>query len=202
MGLFPTPLIKIDLQDNEKAKRFFYEVVAVSENLPAGLTHYHSGENVFDLYSELVWLKVNLLEAGRFAYQELLNHKRFGSMTITNAWFNLCEVGGSQLAHTHANNLLSGTYYLNTDADSEIEFHHPLSTSALHPELFDEPDGRVNTHGLCYHKRKVGVSVASGDCLFWPSQIKHGYTNNRTPERLSLSFNMMPTILNTTYQNN
>ncbi|MFT7558259.1 MAG: hypothetical protein ACI93R_000153 [Flavobacteriales bacterium] len=199
MGLFASPLIKIHLDDLEDAKRFFYANLK-NDDTVQNLTHYHSFENVFDLYSELNWLRLKIEKAGTFAYQDLLNYNKSGPMKITNAWFNLCQVGGSQRKHSHANSLLSGTIYLEADNNTEIDFFHPLTTDSLHAELYDEPDTSLNQHGLKYHHQEVAVSVQTGDCLFWPSQLRHGYTNNKTPNRLTLSFNMMPESLNTTYQ--
>jgi len=200
MGLFPSPLIKIHVEDANRAKEFFYQTIHKENNVPA-LVHYHSFENVFELYSDLGWLKDKIEEAGNFAYRDLLNYRKSGAMKITSAWFNLCQIGGTQQRHSHANNILSGTYYLHTDKHTEIDFYHPLTTDSLHAELYDEPDMSNNKHGLKYHFREVTVAVQAGDCLFWPSQLRHGYRNNKTPNRLTLSFNMMPETLNTTYQN-
>ncbi len=208
-GLFATPLIRISINDIEWVKDFFYQNIHSNEETAtknsnnatvAKLKHYHSFENVFTLYDGLEPLRKKIEEAGTFAYQSLLNYTHSGPMKITNAWFNLCNVGGSQIKHSHANNLLSGTLYLHTDQHSNIEFYHPLTTDSLHAELYDEPDYSPNDYGLKYHLREIKIPVNTGDCLFWPSQLRHGYKNNLTPQRLSLSFNMMPSQLNTTYQ--
>ena len=200
IGLFPNPLIKVDVAGCESTKIFFHDVVAKDNRATAKLRHFHSGENVFTLYPELIDLKLRIEEAGCFVYQQLLNHRVDGGMSISSAWFNICQPGGTQVAHSHSNCMLSGTYYLHTDEASEIEFYHPLSATSMHPELFDEPDNRENAFDLNFHKQRVAVPVMAGDCLFWPSQLRHGYQNNRTPDRLSLSFNMMPTKFNATYQ--
>jgi len=200
MGLFPTPLIKIEVSDYEKLAQFFDETIAPDFKSEHLLSHFHSDNNVFKLYPELDEFQKKLEASATFVYQDLLNHRKEGSLSITNAWFNLCEVGGSQVSHSHSNCLLSGTLYLHTDENSNIEFYHPLSTQSLHPELYDEPDSRHNDKGLSFHKRTTIVHVSNGDCLFWPSQLKHGYQNNQTPKRLTLSFNMMPTSLNSVYQ--
>lgn len=204
-GLFASPLIRITIDDFSQAKALFFSKIHCEESVKKqgyskDISHYHSFENVFDCYPELAGLREKLEEAGTFAYRDLLNYKRSGPMRITNAWFNLCQPGGFQEKHSHANNLLSATLYLNTDQHTELQFYHPLSTDSLHPELYDEVDTSANEYGLRYHHREVTVAVNDGDCLFWPSQLRHGYRNNRTPNRLSLSFNLMPEKLNTTYQ--
>ena len=200
MGLFPNPLVKVDLAGSEAVKDFFYKEVAGGRSMESALQHFHSGENVFSVYPGLKELQLRIEQAGKFVYQDLLNHRVDGGMSIITAWFNICQPGGSQAAHSHANCLLSGTFYLHADEASTINFYHPLGASSMHPELFDEPDQRENTFQLNFHKQQVAVPVKAGDCLFWPSQLRHGYHNNQTPDRLSLSFNMMPSKLNATYQ--
>ena len=164
------------------------------------LSHYHSRENVFDLFPSLAPVQASIEQAGSFAYQQLLNYRKSGDMRINGAWFNLCQQGGTQIKHSHANSLLSGTLYLHTDQHTEITFYHPLTADPLHAELHDEPDQVENEFGLNFHVREVTVAVSAGDCLFWPSQLRHGYKNNKTKDRLSLSFNMMPSHLNAIYQ--
>ena len=36
-----------------------------------------------------------------------------------------------------------------------------------------------------------------GECLFWQSHLTHGYTDNKADNRISISFNLMPTVVNT-----
>lgn len=198
LNLFPSPVIKIPINEFEKAKGYFYE--HIYQGGDSSLSHYFSGDNVFKRHPDLTDVAQAIEQAGSFAYQQLLNYKQSGAMKITGAWLNLCQQGGAQMKHSHANSLLSGTLYLNTDENSEITFYHPLSTDSMHAELHDEPDLSHNEFGLKYHYREVSVAVRQGDCLFWPSQLRHGYTNNRTQDRLSLSFNLMPSHLNSVYQ--
>ncbi len=208
-GLFATPLIKINLGDTAYVAQYFKESIKantveqsiVDKNSPSGkLGHYQSQTHLFLLHPELSRFREKIEQAGSFAYKELLNYKKSGPLSMTNAWFNMCDVGGSQQKHTHANSLISGTVYLNTDQHTEITFFHPLSHFSMHAELYDEADKTKNAYGLHYHYQEVTVSVQAGDCLFWPSQLPHGYKNNQTPDRLSLSFNMMPEYTNTLYQ--
>ena len=209
VGLFATPLVKIELEDTEKAKQYFFSNIHKVSNREAnvegapesnGLFHFHHHTSVFEVYPDLKWLQIKIEEAGNFAYRELLNYKKSGPLKITNAWFNLCDVGASQSMHSHANSLLSGTLYLKTDSNSRIKFYHPLTSISQHPEIFDKPAESKNKYGLRYHHREIIVDVSAGECLFWPSQLQHGYVNNLTPQRLSLSFNLMPEYLNNIYQ--
>jgi uncharacterized protein (TIGR02466 family) len=209
VGLFATPLVKIELSGIDDAKQYFYQTIYSEASRLANiegdpdayqLSHFHQERSIFKAHPQLAWLKKQIEEAATFAYQELLNFQQSGPLKITNAWFNLSQPGGAQSMHSHANSLLSGTLYLHTDDKTDITFFHPLLTPSVHPELYDKPSNRKNDFGLCYHHKEVVVGVSAGQCLFWPSSLKHGYLNNRTPNRLSLSFNLMPEYLNDIYQ--
>lgn len=204
-ALFATPVFKLAMNDADRAKSFFDDQIRdqpldTARDKQGALTHFHSRSNVFEVYKELAWLGEQLEKAGNLVYRDLMNYKKSGPMRITNAWFNLCGVGGNQPTHNHVNCLLCGTFYLHADAETKIIFHHPQKNPSYHAELFDSPDDSDNAHGLRFHLRESQIDVKTGDCLFWPSALKHGYSNNKTPNRLSLSFNMMPEKLNVDYQ--
>ena len=210
IGLFATPLAKVRLQGADQLVDFFHTHINKPENMRANhqrpdrskdLTHFHHETSVFSVYPQLDAVRASIENAGTFVYQELLNYKKSGTMQVTNAWFNLAEIGASQGAHTHANCRLCGTLYLTTDENTVVQFYHPQSNASQHVELFDQPDeDSPNNYGLSFHHPEVKVKVRAGDCLFWPPYLKHGYENNQTPNRLSLSFNLMPRHLNTLYQ--
>jgi len=163
------------------------------------LTHFHNDENVFEIYRELKYLKHDILKAVNFVYQDVLNHT--SNLVITNAWFNECEVGGSQFAHNHSNSVISGTYYIRTDENTNIDFRNRYSTSNTTSTIVDEPSvKKENKFNYNYHSPIARLSVRSGDCLIWPSHLLHGYVNNETPGRLSLSFNCIPETWNTLYK--
>jgi len=173
-----------------------------NENSEGGqrLSHFNNDFDVFGQYPELTWLKEEIEKSADFVYQKLLNYKQSGAMKVSSAWFNLAQVGAAQTRHAHANSLLSGTLYLNTDVNTSITFYHPRSAGSPYPELFDQAVQSRNEYGLRYHFDKVEVTVKQGECLFWPSQLLHGYENNKTPNRLSFSFNLMPERMNSVYQ--
>jgi len=204
VGLFAQPVTRIDLEVDGVAN-FFDTVVKPNggeTNVGGGfgdrhLVHYHNKENVFVVYDELKDLGDRITEAANFVYTEVMNHK--SDLFITNAWFNECSVGSSQFLHTHGNSVLSGTLYLRTDENTFIQFQRP-GASQVQNTLDDNPDtDRDNKYGYNFHFHTCTFTVGNGVCLFWPSYMKHGYHNNQTPNRLSLSFNMMPKSFNSMY---
>lgn len=205
IGLFASPVTRVDLEVNGVAK-FFDTVVRDNSGKTnkdggygdTGLVHYHNNENVFVVYDELAELGDRIIDAANFVYQDVMNYD--GRLTITNAWFNECSVGSSQFMHTHCNSVLSGTLYLRTDENTNIQFQSPLGMSEIANTLSDYPNmNKENKYGYNFHFQHCTFNVGNGVCLFWPSYMKHGYQNNQTPNRLSLSFNMMPESFNCMY---
>jgi len=203
--LFATPVFKLGLPGAPEAKKFFDTELRAARapeihDQQGALSHFYSRGNVFEALPELSELGTALLKAGDFVYRELMNYSASGPLKITNAWFNLCELEGAQPMHNHINCLLCGTFYIHADQHTKLHFEHPQSIPSQHAELYDNPDTATNKHGLKFHQRVAQIPVQSGDCLFWPSRLRHGYTANKTPGRLTLSFNMMPEKLNVDYQ--
>ena len=201
--LFATPLFKLRIGDTDAVRDYFHDRIkgeAEARDAAGALSHYHSRGGLFTAHPTLEPLRRTLQDAGTFVYRELMNFSASGPMRLTSAWFNLCGIGGSQSAHNHTNSLLSGTLYLHADERTHLDFFHPLDAPSLHAELHDVPSDAPNAHGLRFHKRTSRIRVRSGDLLLWPSALRHGYSANQTPDRLTLSFNMMPERLNIDYQ--
>jgi len=152
-----------------------------TKNFRAALLHYHNDQNVFGIYEELKDLGERILTAANFVYQDVMNHDT--ELRITNVWFNECGAGGRQLMHNHCNSVLSSTLYLRTDERSHVQFQSPYRLNDFGNLLLDEPNTkRPNRFGYGHHFKR------------------HGYAENLTPGRLSLSFNLLPTTFNCVYK--
>jgi uncharacterized protein (TIGR02466 family) len=205
--LFPLPLTVVDV-DCEGVAEFFDSTIlptAGKKNTDGtsgyrtALSHFHNDENVFEIYSELKDFGDRILEAANFAYREVMN--RDSVLRVTNAWFNLCEVGGRQYMHNHCNSVLSGTVYLRTDNQSYLQFQSPYHMNDFGNMLLDEPNTkRPNRFGYKHYFPTITFPVEQHTCVFWPSHLRHGYQENRTPNRLSLSFNFLPETFNCVYK--
>lgn len=207
LPLFALPVTRVDI-DCDGICEFFDTVVRPSggkQNTDGTtayrqrLTHYHNDKNVFEIYGELKDLEDQILEASNFVYHDVMNHD--SKLRITNAWFNECDVGGRQYMHNHCNSVLSGTLYLRTDEKTHLQFQSPYGINEFGNLLLDEVNTRrQNRFGYAHHFKTITYKVYSGACLFWPSHLKHGYGENFTPRRLSLSFNLLPENFNCIYQ--
>ena len=205
--LFALPLTRINI-DCDGIGKIFDTVVKPSKGrsntdgttaYETPLTHYHNDQNVFDIYDELKDLGDRILNAANFVYQDVMNHDT--ELRITNAWFNECGVGGRQFMHNHCNSVISGTLYLRADEHSYLQFQTPYGLNDFGNLLLDEPNTkRPNRFGYGHHFGVATYKVATGACLFWPSHLRHGYAENLTPGRLTLSFNLLPTTFNNVYK--
>ena len=205
--LFALPLTHMELECDGIAE-FFDAVVKPTRgrsntdgtsSYRTPLVHYHNDENVFEIYEELRDLGSRVLQAADFVYRDVLNHDT--QLRVTNAWFNECDVGGRQYMHNHCNSVLSGTLYLRTDEHTQLEFQSPYGLNDFGNLLLDEPNiARPNKFGYNHHFKIAAYKVDRGVCLFWPSHLRHGYSENRTPGRLTLSFNFLPVTFNCVYK--
>ncbi len=200
--LFPQPLIKMDV-DHHMGLAVFNNTIrhARGDDIidSNGVINYYNHGNVFTLFSELQPLHDEILSKANHIYQKILNYD--STLRITNAWFNLCSRGGHQIFHNHCNSVLSGTLYLNTDKHTNIQFQSPYaSIPQFCNQLKDQPSETPNEKGYGYHYDYHTIYTSNGTCLFWPSFLLHGYRENRTDNRLSLSFNLVPQQVNRMYK--
>lgn len=109
------------------------------------------------------------------------------NVIVTNCWLNQCDRGTFQTPHVHANSFISGTYYVNFDP----KLHSPLvfikpGDKVLRPHL------DMDTHDWLNESTKNQVEHTEGSLMLWESHIEHYYCKNKTDNRLSISFNVMP----------
>lgn len=207
LPLFALPVTRVDIDCDGIAEFFDTDVkpskgkrnIHRTASITTPLTHYHNDQIVFNLYPELEDLGDRILKAANFVYHDVMNHD--SELRFTNAWFNECGVGGQQYMHNHCNSVLSGTLYLRADERSNLEFQSPYGLNEFGNMLLDETNTmRPNRFGYGYHFKTVTYRVERGACLFWPSHLNHGYSENFTPGRLSLSFNFLPETFNCVYK--
>ena len=202
--LFPQPLVKMDI-DHHAAVSVFDNIVKNNTpeadilRKPDEPTNYYNTKNVFRLFSELQPMHDQIIEKANYVYKDILNYNN--TLRMTNAWFNECQVGGYQFMHNHCNSIISGTVYLRADRQTNIQFRSPFAEApTITNHIKDEQSKYPNKNGHNYHQKLHTVFIREGHVLFWPSFMIHGYQNNRTPNRLSISFNLLPQQVNTTYQ--
>jgi uncharacterized protein (TIGR02466 family) len=126
--------------------------------------------------------EIILHEAGRFADALGINHAEF-PLRITDCWFNIYGPKDGQEVHQHANNILSGSYYVKAPPGcAGLMFHSTRADLMLVPPL-----SAVNA----LNETIAEMPVHAGMLVLFQSSLKHSVRPSPTAEeRISISFNI------------
>ena len=115
------------------------------------------------------------------------------TVQVTDSWYNMSDDGGKQYFHHHCNSYISGIYYVNFDREKghvPTSFTNDSKIYTPHAPVFD-----IFKNKLTQHNQDNLVFAKEGELLLFPSQIAHGYENNKGDGRITLSMNIMPTVV-------
>ena len=190
--VFPTPVQVSEIADSKTLNAsLINEINDVRKVTPNGLPNSWSCE-VYTTISN----NCRLHERSGFA--ELVRHieletKKFADLLaieqsseflrIADCWVNIYGRGHSQEIHAHANNILSGVYFVTAPAGaSPIMFHSPDCDLMLAPKFSELND---------YNNAAVGFEPQPGTMLVFRSHLKHSVkTSQIDEERISIAFNL------------
>jgi uncharacterized protein (TIGR02466 family) len=104
-------------------------------------------------------------------------------LRISDCWVNIYGRGHSQEIHAHANNIVSGVYYVTApECASPIMFHSPDCDLMLAPAYTELND---------YNNAAVGFEPKAGTMVIFRSHVKHSVkTSVIDEERISIAFNL------------
>ena len=190
--VFPTPIQVSEIADADALNaKLLSEIREVRKITPNGLPNswtcevyttitnncrLHEREGFADLAEHIK------SEARKFA-DVLAIQQSSGPMTIADCWVNIYGRGHSQESHIHANNVLSGVYYVATPSGaSPIMFHSPDSDVMLSPTFSEIND---------YNNGAVGFEPKAGTMVMFRSHVKHSVKTSKIDgERISIAFNL------------
>ena len=112
--------------------------------------------------------------------------------SLKEMWVNVLDTGGRQAMHNHANSFISGVAYLtHTHPDSRTVFmRSPGGTDFA----FRNDHAGVST-GSYNADKWISPQPEPGDVVLFPSYLMHAVPTNPGVRRISLSFNAIPTHL-------
>ena len=194
VGIFATPIgiRQFDPQHHQQLKEKCFNITHTETGIDndfgnEGLMHYHhpaSGLNLldcegFDMFHD--WIKRCSLE-----YMNKILGRECEDVIITECWLNVCKQGSYQRMHSHGNSFVSGTYFVNFEQGK----HAPLAffNAKDLAQQFLEVKGNEA-------KKIAVVKHGEGTLLLWESHILHGYEENMKDNRMTISFNVMPTTV-------
>ena len=121
----------------------------------------------------------------------LLFGERLG-WSLKEMWVNVLDRGGRQSMHNHANSFISGVVYLTpTHPDARTVFMKPPGGTDF---SFKNDHAGVTT-GQYNADKWISMPPQAGDAVFFPSYLLHAVPTNPGPRRITLSFNAIPTRL-------
>ena len=104
-------------------------------------------------------------------------------LIITDMWANVLKNNESHPVHTHSNNFLSGTYYLQSDKGASIVFHDPRPAADVIVPRKKEKN-TLNSSLLSY-------ASTSNRAIFFPAWLPHWVQQNKSNnKRISIAWNM------------
>ena len=112
--------------------------------------------------------------------------------SIKEMWVNVLDAGGRQAMHNHANSFISGVVYLTpTHPDARTVFmKSPGGTDfSFKNDHAGAATGRYNA------EKWISPQPEPGDMVLFPSYLLHAVPPNPGPRRITLSFNAIPTRL-------
>ena len=183
--LFPTPLIKVKVEENTEQLKFIndYTTSSVDKNgqTLGNMRVLEQHPNIRDL----------LLSKFNHVAEEYLKYKR-RKYIITTSWITQTKIGSRSQLHSHRNSFWSGVYYFQDEYEmgsAKLSFSNPNEHRA--DVFFDESDIEQYTKS---NSNAWIITPKSKMLLLFPSYLEHEILiHNVNTERLSLAFNIMPT---------
>ena len=112
---------------------------------------------------------------------------------LKEMWVNVLDTGGRQAMHNHANSFISGVVYLTpTHPGSQTVFMKSPGGS----EFMFRNDHQGMTPNEFSGDKWISPAPEPGDLVLFPSYLMHAVPPNQGARRITLSFNAIPTELN------
>ncbi len=112
--------------------------------------------------------------------------------SLKEMWVNVLETDGRQAMHNHANSFISGVVYLTpTHPDARTVF---MKSPGGTDFAFRNDHAGVTT-GPYNADKWIGPQPEPGDVVLFPSYLLHAVPPNPGERRITLSFNAIPTRL-------
>jgi len=140
------------------------------------------------LKNEVTKILLDYIKHLGYLYEELV---------INSAWLNHSQEKSNLPFHSHSNSFISANYFVNfiPGKHSELAFRNDraIEVTPSNFPTFSIPETKKKS---MYNANYLGLKVNEGDILIWRSHQQHGYSiRNKANDRLTLSLNAMPKIL-------
>tara|TARA_B100000161_G_C33400767_1_gene346448 strand:+ start:63 stop:689 length:627 start_codon:yes stop_codon:yes gene_type:complete len=183
--LFPTPLIKIKVEENTEQLKLISDCTTSSIDsngqFLGNMRVLEEHPNIRDL----------LLSKFSYVAEEYLQYKK-RKYIITTSWITKTIKGSRSQLHSHRNSFWSGVYYFQDEYEkgtAELSFSSPNEHQT--DVYFDESD--IKRYVMSNSNAWV-ITPMPKLLLLFPSYLQHEILHhNIDTDRRSLAFNIMPT---------
>ena len=181
--VFPCPvyITKRDTNISSNEEKEIGEII--QEGMQSNVSN--SMSNNSDIFnSKLKELKQFCEEQLNRYVKEIMNPKEELDFHITQSWLNVTKRGEFHHEHSHPNSIVSGVFYISTEADDKITFIDPNMKVKEMIKIEQESFNPFNSSSCFF------PSIANELFLF-PSWLNHMVRLNEkaTKDRISISFN-------------
>jgi hypothetical protein len=192
VGLFPTPFMRVSGALNRDLvgglAAHFSALAGQANNASANLVH---TSMLKPSDSPLLVEAAALITPLLTDFGALLFGERLG-WSLKEMWVNVLDTGGRQAMHNHANSFISGVAYLTrTHPEARTVFMKPPGGTDF---SFKNDHAGVNT-GPYNADKWISMPPEPGDVVLFPSYLLHAVPANPGERRITLSFNAIPTHL-------
>jgi hypothetical protein len=192
IGLFPTPFMRVpevvgrDLVDG--LVKHFGAIADRMNSSSANLSHtamLRPGD------SPLLVKAAELITPKLAEFGTLLFGERLG-WSLKEMWVNVLDTGGRQAMHNHANSFISGVVYL-TPAHPDARTVFMKSPGGT--DFAFRNDHAKAVSGPYNADKWISPAPQPGDLVLFPSYLMHAVPPNPGERRITLSFNAIPSRL-------
>lgn len=181
-SLFPTAILTADLSEVATHNETFLDRIKTYPHNPEHkMWHTPDTLHTDEVFSPL---KEAIEECAK-EYLQAMGYQA-GPLEYTGMWANIQTASGFHPPHVHPNNLLSGAYYVKSNANDSshsIVFTDPRPQSCM----IQPPMAEVNR----YNQKRVTLPGVPGRLYLFPSWLQHYVKANEGSERVSISFNIV-----------
>lgn len=115
-------------------------------------------------------------------------HKYNTNFAIQDSYLEIADQQAIYAPHEHSNCLFSLTYFINYNPDQHayLKWRRNVASNFYPIMQFD------STELTPYNMTEATFTINEGDVIIYPSNITHGFDSNQTPERITITAQIVP----------
>ena len=189
-ALFPTPVTRYSVANHEDLKRqilLWMKDQDLQENTGReAISHNVTqiGENNAAI-NEIPDLKDAIQTALQFHNKNAYAYDT--ELAVNDSYVDLANAGAIYAPHEHSNCIYSLTYFINFDPEKHAFLKFRKNVASNHYPILQLDSDNITAYNLT----EATFNMSEGDIIIYPSNLTHGFDSNQTPERITLTANII-----------